>query len=107
MWAHDLRRVGRVEDAIAEFEKAHALETAYYQNEGLSEDLDWHRPHNLDLLATCHQHQGRMKKTEQVMRERARPPARAAPAPSSTARPGPASCWPPDGTRRRSPPRAR
>jgi tetratricopeptide (TPR) repeat protein len=74
MWAHDLRRVGRVEDAIAEFEKAQALETAYYEREGLSEDLDWHRPHNLDLLATCHQHQGRMKKTEAVMRDRARIP---------------------------------
>lgn len=74
MWAHDLRRVGRVEDAIAEFEKTHALETAYYQSEGLSEDLDWHRPHNLDLLATCHQHEGRMKKTEAVMRDRARIP---------------------------------
>ena len=72
MWAHDLRRVGRVDDAIAEFEKAHALETAYYEAEGLSEDLDWHRPHNLDLLATCHQHQGRVKKTEAVMRERGR-----------------------------------
>jgi tetratricopeptide (TPR) repeat protein len=75
MWAHDLRRVGRVEDAIREFEKAHALETAYYEAERLSEDLDWHRPHNLDLLATCHQHQGRMKKTEAVMRDRARIPA--------------------------------
>jgi tetratricopeptide (TPR) repeat protein len=72
MWAHDLRRVGRVQDAIAEFEKAHELETAYYTTEGLSEDLDWHRPHNLDLLATCHQHQGRLRKTEEVMRERGR-----------------------------------
>jgi tetratricopeptide (TPR) repeat protein len=72
MWAHDLRRVGRVADAIAEFERAHDLETAYYKAEGLPEELDWHRPHNLDLLATCHQHQGRMKKTEAVMRERGR-----------------------------------
>jgi tetratricopeptide (TPR) repeat protein len=72
MWAHDLRRVGRVEDAIAEFLKAHELESAYYKAEGLSENLDWHRPHNLDLLATCHQHQGRMKQTEAVMRERGR-----------------------------------
>ncbi|HVR70208.1 MAG TPA: hypothetical protein VMT87_05120 [Vicinamibacteria bacterium] len=72
MWAHDLRRVGRVEDAIAEFQKAHDLETAYYKAEGLPEELDWHRPHNLDLLATCHQHQGRLRKTEAVMRERAR-----------------------------------
>lgn len=72
MWAHDLRRVGRVEDAIAEFLKAHELETAYYESEGLSEDLDWHRPHNLDLLATCYQHQGRMRTTEETMRERSR-----------------------------------
>ena len=72
MWAHDLRRVGRVEDAIVEFQKAHDLETAYYKAEGLPEELDWHRPHNLDLLATCHQHQGRMKATEAVLRDRAR-----------------------------------
>jgi tetratricopeptide (TPR) repeat protein len=72
MWAHDLRRVGRVEEATAEFERAHALETAYYEAERLPEEVDWHRPHNLDLLATCHQHQGRLRKTEAVMRDRAR-----------------------------------
>ena len=106
MWAHDLRRVGRVDDAIARVRKAHALETAYYQKEGLSEDLDWHRPHNLDLLATCYQHQGRMKKTEEVMRERGfAPPGLAGP--SSTARPGRDSCWPAGGTRRRWPRHAR
>jgi tetratricopeptide (TPR) repeat protein len=72
MWGHDLRRVGRVEDAIEEFRRAYDLETAYYGAEGLGEDLDWHRPHNLDLLATCYQHQGRMRTTEETMRERAR-----------------------------------
>jgi tetratricopeptide (TPR) repeat protein len=72
MWAHDLRRVGRVDQATAEFQRAHDLETAYYQAERLPEEVDWHRPHNLDLLATCHQHQGRMKKTEAVMRDRGR-----------------------------------
>ena len=72
MWAHDLRRVGRVDEATAEFQRAHDLETAYYQAEQLPEEVDWHRPHNLDLLATCHQHQGRMKKTEAVMRDRGR-----------------------------------
>jgi tetratricopeptide (TPR) repeat protein len=72
MWAHDLRRVGRVEEATREFERAHDLETAYYQAENLPEELDWHRPHNLDLLATCHQHQGRLRQTETVMRDRAR-----------------------------------
>jgi tetratricopeptide (TPR) repeat protein len=72
MWAHDLRRVGRVDDAIREFQRAHDLETAYYRAEALGEDLDWHRPHNLDLLATCYQHQGRMRTAEETMRQRAR-----------------------------------
>lgn len=72
MWAHDLRRVGRVEDAIREFQRTYDLESAYYRAERLGEDLDWHRPHNLDLLATCYQHQGRMRTTEETMRERAR-----------------------------------
>jgi len=71
MWGHDLRRVGRVDDAIAAFRKAYDLETAYYRSEGLGPELDWHRVHNLDLLATCYQHQGRMRATEQTMRERA------------------------------------
>jgi tetratricopeptide (TPR) repeat protein len=72
MWGHDLRRVGRVEDAIAAFQKAYDLETAYYRAENLGAELDWHRAHNLDLLATCYQHQGRMRTTEQTMRERVR-----------------------------------
>jgi tetratricopeptide (TPR) repeat protein len=72
MWGHDLRRVGRIDDAIAAFQKAYDLETAYYRSEGFGPELDWHRPHNLDLLATCYQHQGRMRTTEQTMRERAR-----------------------------------
>src|SRR5262249_31856346 len=72
MWGHDLRRVGRVDDAIAAFRKAYDLETEYYRREGFGAELDWHRPHNLDLLATCYQHQGRMRTTEQTMRERAK-----------------------------------
>jgi tetratricopeptide (TPR) repeat protein len=72
MWGHDLRRVGRVDDAIAAFQKAYDLETAYYRAENLGPELDWHRAHNLDLLATCYQHQGRMRTTEQTMRERVR-----------------------------------
>jgi tetratricopeptide (TPR) repeat protein len=70
MWAHDLRRVGRVDEAIAEFRRAYDLETAYYRAESLPPDVDWHRPHNLDLLATCYQHQGRNRLAEETMRER-------------------------------------
>ena len=72
MWGHDLRRVGRVDDAIAAFRKTYDLETEYYRREGFGPELDWHRPHNLDLLATCYQHQGRTRMTEQTMRERAK-----------------------------------
>jgi tetratricopeptide (TPR) repeat protein len=69
MWGHDLRRVGRVADAIEAFKKAYDLEKDYHRREGLDPGLDWHHPHNLDLLATCYQHQGRVRTTEQVMRE--------------------------------------
>jgi hypothetical protein len=68
MWAHDLRRVGRTRDAIAEFRKADALENAYYAAEGIPAELDWHHQHNLDLLATSHQHQGQMREAEALMR---------------------------------------
>lgn len=68
MWAHDLRRVGRTQDAIVEFRKANALENAYYAAEGIPAELDWHHQHNLDLLATSHQHQGQMREAEALMR---------------------------------------
>jgi tetratricopeptide (TPR) repeat protein len=68
MWAHDLRRVGRTADAIVEFRKALALENAYYAAEGIPAELDWHHQHNLDLLATSHQHQGQMREAEALMR---------------------------------------
>lgn len=69
MWGHDLRRVGRVDDAIVQFAKADALERAYYKAEGIDPSLDWHHHHNLDLLATCYEYKGQMKQAEKVMRE--------------------------------------
>jgi tetratricopeptide (TPR) repeat protein len=68
MWAHDLRRVGRTKDAIVEFRKANAIENAYYAAEAIPAELDWHHQHNLDLLATSHQHQGQMREAEALMR---------------------------------------
>ena len=68
MWAHDLRRVGRTQDAIAQFRKADELEQAYYAAERIAPDLDWHHKHNLDLLSTSYQHQGQMKEAERLMR---------------------------------------
>jgi tetratricopeptide (TPR) repeat protein len=58
MYGHDLRRVGRIEDAIAEFEAADRLETTYFKTEGIPAEYDWHYEHNLDLLATSYQYAG-------------------------------------------------
>jgi tetratricopeptide (TPR) repeat protein len=69
MWGHDLRRVGRIDDAIAAFEKTDALEKAYYAAEKIPAGLDWHHVHNLDLLATAYQHKGQMKKAEATLQE--------------------------------------
>ena len=69
MWGHDLRRVGRIDDAIAAFRRTDDLEKAYYRAEGIDAELDWHHVHNLDLLATAYQHKGQMRKAEATMRE--------------------------------------
>ena len=71
MWGHDLRRVGRVDDAIARFQYVDKIERAYYKVEKLDPALDWHHAHNLDLLAGCYQHKGQMKQAERIMRESA------------------------------------
>jgi len=68
MLAHDLMKVGRVEDAVARFARADSLEVAYYAAEGVSRDLDWHHLHNQNLLALALQHQGRIREAEAVMR---------------------------------------
>jgi tetratricopeptide (TPR) repeat protein len=74
MWGHDLRRVGRVDEAIAAFRRTDQIEKAYYAAEGIAPELDWHHVHNLDLLATSYQHKGQMKQAEAIMREAAAMP---------------------------------
>jgi protein-disulfide isomerase/Tfp pilus assembly protein PilF len=69
MRGHELRRAGRIEDAIAEFRTANDLENAYYRAEHIPPEYDWHRPHNLSLLAMCYQLLGQMKIAEQLLRE--------------------------------------
>lgn len=71
MWGHDLRRVGRIDEAIAAFKRTDALERAYYAAEGIPAALDWHHVHNLDLLATAYQYKGQMRAAETTMREAA------------------------------------
>jgi tetratricopeptide (TPR) repeat protein len=68
MHGHNLRRVGRIDEAIAEFAAADALETAYFKAERVPVEYDWHYQHNLDLLATSYQYVGQMKKAEAVFR---------------------------------------
>lgn len=69
MWGHDLRLVGRIDEAIEQFETANQLEELWYKNDGLDPSLDWHRPHNLDLLSRSLQHEGRMREAEVYIRE--------------------------------------
>ena len=69
MWGHDLRRVGRLDEAIAAFTRTDELEDAYYAAEKIPAELDWHHVHNLDLLATSHEHKGQMRKAEALLRE--------------------------------------
>ena len=69
MWGHDLRLVGRIDDAIRQFETANLLERLWYKDDGLDPSLDWHRPHNLDLLSRSLQYEGRMREAETYIRE--------------------------------------
>jgi tetratricopeptide (TPR) repeat protein len=64
MDGHNLRRAGRIDEAIAEFVAADALETAYFAAEQIPVEYDWHYQHNLDLLATSYQYVGKMKQAE-------------------------------------------
>lgn len=69
MWGHDLRRVGKVDEAIVQFKKADQLEREYYADEKLDPALDWHHAHNLDLLASCYQHKGQLEFAEATLRK--------------------------------------
>jgi tetratricopeptide (TPR) repeat protein len=68
MLGHDLRRVGRTDEAIDEFLAADELETAYFKAEGVPIEYDWHYQHNLDLLATSYEYLGRMARAEELMK---------------------------------------
>jgi len=68
MLGHNLRRVGRIDEAIAEFRAAEALESAYFAAEKIPVEYDWHYHHNLDLLATSYQYVGQMTKAEALLK---------------------------------------
>jgi len=69
MRGHDLRRVGRIHDAIEEFAAADALASAYLKAEAIPPSLDWNYQHNLDLLATSYQYAGLMSKAEPIFKQ--------------------------------------
>jgi tetratricopeptide (TPR) repeat protein len=64
MYGHELRGVGRTEDALQYFLKADALENGYYQRENIAPSLDWHHAHNLSLLASAYQYEGQLHLAE-------------------------------------------
>lgn len=68
MQGHQLRRAGRVHDAIAEFEAADRLHREYLQSEAIPGEYDWHFEHNLGLLGTSLQYIGQMKRAEPVLK---------------------------------------
>lgn len=69
MHGHNLRRAGRVLEAIAEFEAADRLHREYFKREGVGPQFDWHFQHNLDLLATSHQYLGHIAKAGALFKE--------------------------------------
>ena len=69
MVGHELRCIGRTDEAIDFFLKADALENAYYRRENLPPAMDWHHAHNLSLLASAYQYEGQLRKAELYFRE--------------------------------------
>jgi len=68
MHGHELRRVGRMDAAIGELQAADALHAAWSRTESIPAAYDWNYQHNLDLLATTYQYQGRMRNAEPLFK---------------------------------------
>lgn len=68
MHGHELRRTGRVMEAIAQFEAADKLQRDYLAREKIAPELDWHHAHNLDLLAASYLYIGQMRKAEALLK---------------------------------------
>jgi len=69
MYGHDLRRVGRMADAVVEFRKANDLDLASFKTDQISFEYDWNHHHNLDLLGTAYQYLGQMNAANEVLRQ--------------------------------------
>jgi tetratricopeptide (TPR) repeat protein len=64
MYAHELRCVGRTDEAISFFVRADALENAYFRRENIPPALDWHHAHNLSLLGSACQYVGQIRRAD-------------------------------------------
>jgi tetratricopeptide (TPR) repeat protein len=78
MYGHVLPRLGRWSEALAQFEKADAIEEAYAKAENLRPGDDWHHLHNLSLLAYTYLRLGRFQDAEAAFRRAFETPARLA-----------------------------
>jgi tetratricopeptide (TPR) repeat protein len=68
MYGHVLPRVGRWEEALAQFQKADALEERYAREESLRPGDDSHHAHNLQLLGYAYLRLGRLGEAEKTFR---------------------------------------
>ena len=75
MYGHDLQKVNRNAEAVAEFQKAQQIEENYYREEHVETKYDWHHIHNLDLMSISHSFMGQMKDAEALWREAFATPA--------------------------------
>ncbi len=76
MYGHVLPRLGRWDEALAQFEKADAIEEAYAKAENLRPGDDWHHLHNLQLLGYTYLRMNRIDDAERTFRRAFDTPAR-------------------------------
>jgi tetratricopeptide (TPR) repeat protein len=76
MYGHVLPRLGRWDEALAQFEKADAIEEAYAKAESLRPGDDWHHLHNLQLLGYTYLRLQRVDDAERTFRRAFDTPAR-------------------------------
>jgi tetratricopeptide (TPR) repeat protein len=76
MYGHVLPRLGRWDEALAQFEKADAIEEAYAKAENLRPGDDWHHLHNLQLLAYTYLRLQRFDDAERTFRRAFDTPSR-------------------------------
>lgn len=69
MLGHVLPRVGGLQEAVTQFEKAEQLHEAYERAEQLRPGDDWHRAHNLHLLGHMYLRMGRLTDAEATFRK--------------------------------------